>query len=120
MRRLASLVASFTASASPSWWVTPTSASRPGPMAPTTSPSTVTDASRTRCTTDRTGLGSRIVLELRAGSATAVVDAEGGGRLTRLHAGDAELLAPEGSFVMAPWAGRTGYGRFTWQGVEHH
>lgn len=59
------------------------------------------------------------MLELRAGSAVAVVDPEGGGRLTRLHAGDSELLAPEGSFVMAPWAGRTGHGRFTWQGVEH-
>src|SRR5690606_9044569 len=64
-------------------------------------------------------VGSRTVLELRAGSAVAVVDPEGGGRLTRLRAGDAELLAADGCFVMAPWAGRTGHGRFTWEGREH-
>lgn len=59
------------------------------------------------------------MLELRAGSASAVVDVEDGGSLVRLTAWDAELLTGEGSFVMAPWAGRTGYGRFGWQGVEH-
>ena len=58
------------------------------------------------------------MLELRSGSASAVVDADGGGRLVRLTAGDTEVLTEDGSFVMAPWAGRTGYGRFTWQDVE--
>jgi aldose 1-epimerase len=59
------------------------------------------------------------VLELSAGDASATVDAEGGGRLTRLAAGGFELLTSDGSFVMAPWAGRTGHGRFTFDGVEH-
>jgi aldose 1-epimerase len=58
------------------------------------------------------------VVELRAGRARASVDTEGG-RLTRLRVGRTDLLAEEGSFVMAPWAGRTGGGRFTYEGVEH-
>lgn len=57
--------------------------------------------------------------ELRAGDAEAVVDADGGGRLTRLAVDGFDLLTADGSFVMAPWAGRTGYGRFTYDGVEH-
>jgi aldose 1-epimerase len=60
-----------------------------------------------------------VVVELHAGRAIAVVDAEGGGRLTRLLDDGVELLAADGCFVMAPWAGRTGYGRFTFEGVEH-
>jgi aldose 1-epimerase len=59
------------------------------------------------------------VVELHAGDAEAVVDVEGGGRLARLRVGGYDLLTSEGSFVMAPWAGRTGYGRFTFDGVEH-
>jgi len=61
------------------------------------------------------------VLELRSpgGGAIAVVDPEGGGRLTRLAVGDVDLLAPAGCFVMAPWAGRTGWGRFSHGGIEH-
>lgn len=66
------------------------------------------------------------MLELRAGSALAVIDPEGGGRLQRLAVGAGEggpateVLASDGCFVMAPWAGRTGNGRFTFLGVEHH
>jgi aldose 1-epimerase len=59
------------------------------------------------------------VIELRAGRAIAAVDPEGGGRLTRFAVDGFELLTADGSFVMAPWAGRTGHGRFTYQGVEH-
>lgn len=59
------------------------------------------------------------MLELGAGLARAVLDLEGGGRLVRLVAGGADRLAPAGSFVMAPWAGRTGWGRFAHDGVEH-
>jgi aldose 1-epimerase len=59
------------------------------------------------------------VLELRAGSASATVDPDDGGRLVQLSVGDLALLTDDGSFVMAPWAGRTGHGRFTWQGAEH-
>ena len=58
------------------------------------------------------------MLELRAGSASAVVDPDGGG-LRRLRVDEIDVLTDDGSFVMAPWAGRTGYGRFTWQGAEH-
>ena len=42
------------ATSASSSWVTPTSTHSPGPIAPTSSPSTVTAASRTRCTTART------------------------------------------------------------------
>jgi aldose 1-epimerase len=59
------------------------------------------------------------VLDLSAGDASATVDPEGGGRLTRLTVDGFDLLTDEGSFVMAPWAGRTGSGRFTFDGVEH-
>lgn len=59
------------------------------------------------------------MVELRAGPAAAGVDPEGGGRLTRLAVGGVELLAPAGCFVMAPWVGRTGWGRFTHDGVVH-
>src|SRR5690606_4071577 len=54
MRSVHSFRASLAACASPSVWVTPTSASSPGSLiAPTTSPSTVTEARLTRCTTAR-------------------------------------------------------------------
>jgi len=59
------------------------------------------------------------VLELRAGDAEAVVDPDGGGRLTRLAVGAFDLLSAEGCFVMAPWAGRTGRGRFAFRGDTH-
>jgi aldose 1-epimerase len=52
------------------------------------------------------------VIELRAGDAVAVVDPEGGGRLTRLAVAGVDLLTPAGCFLMAPWAGRTAWGRF--------
>lgn len=61
------------------------------------------------------------MIELRAGAARATVDPEGGGRLTRLRASVVDqLLSEEGSFVMAPWAGRTGDGRFTFDGIDYH
>src|SRR5690606_16473272 len=54
IRSVHSFRASLAASAGPSVWVTPTSASRPGSsIAPTTFPSTVTEAWLTRCTTAR-------------------------------------------------------------------
>jgi aldose 1-epimerase len=59
------------------------------------------------------------VLELTAATARATVDPDGGGRLTALAVDGFDLLTAEGCFVMAPWAGRTGYGAFTFDGVEH-
>jgi galactose mutarotase-like enzyme len=69
------------------------------------------------------------VVELNAGKATAVVDPHGGGRLETLRVGEVDLLlTPEddagatghfGSFVMAPWAGRTRHGRFTFRGQDY-
>ncbi len=59
------------------------------------------------------------MLELRAGDAVATVDPEGGGRLSRLAVQGFDLLTDAGCFVMAPWAGRTGHGRFTYAGVVH-
>lgn len=53
------------------------------------------------------------------GGAVAVVDAEGGGRLARLVVDGADVLSLAGCFVMAPWVGRTGWGRFVRDGVEH-
>lgn len=49
----------------------------------------------------------------------ATLDPDGGGRLTRLAVGGFDLLTSDGSFVMAPSAGRTGNGRFTFEGVEY-
>lgn len=59
------------------------------------------------------------MIDLRAGTAQATVDPDGGGRLTRLTVDGFDLLTDGGCFVMAPWAGRTGYGRFGYNGVEH-
>lgn len=59
------------------------------------------------------------MLELRAGEAAATVDPGGGGRLATLGVGGLDLLTERGCFVMAPWAGRTGHGRFIFDGVEH-
>lgn len=59
------------------------------------------------------------MLSLRAGDAVAEVDPDNGGRLTRVAVGDAELLTAAGSFVMAPWAGRTGYGAFDFEGASY-
>ena len=54
IRSVHSFLAILAASAAVSVWVTPTSAIRPGSVTcPTTSPSTVTDACDTRCTTAR-------------------------------------------------------------------
>jgi len=68
------------------------------------------------------------MLELRADNVRLVVDPQNGGRVVSLTVGEWRLLrTPEddpggthwGSFVMAPWAGRTRHGRFTFDGVEH-
>ncbi len=52
------------------------------------------------------------MFELRAGDAVAAVDPAGGGRLTRLAVAGFDLLTAGGCFLMAPWAGRLGWGRF--------
>jgi aldose 1-epimerase len=66
-------------------------------------------------------------LQLTSGEARCLVDPHGG-RLAALRVGDLDLLlTPDddpggghwGCFVMAPWAGRTRHGRFTFAGVEH-
>jgi aldose 1-epimerase len=61
------------------------------------------------------------MVELRAPGADAVVvaDPEGGGRITRIAVDGTELLTAAGLWLMAPFAGRTGYGRFTHDGAEH-
>ena len=71
-------------------------------------------------------------VKLSSGHASAVVDLDAGGRLASLEVFGEELLvdAPRpgpdtpvgmtwGCFPMAPWAGRTRDGRFTFEGVEH-
>ena len=68
------------------------------------------------------------MLELANGDARLVVLPEQGGLLSSFRVGDLELLLTQeddpggthwGCFVMAPWAGRTRHGRFTFEGVEH-
>src|SRR3954454_3423928 len=68
------------------------------------------------------------MLELRDGDIAVVVDPANGGRVLSFSVDGVHLLrTPEddpggthwGSFVMAPWAGRTRHGRFTFDGVEH-
>ena len=58
------------------------------------------------------------MLELTAGGAALTVDVEQGGRLLSLTVDGFELFT-DPCFVMAPWAGRTGFGSFTYEGVEH-
>jgi aldose 1-epimerase len=68
-------------------------------------------------------------MDLRAGPATVTVDPDGGGRIDRLAVDGIDLLLTEaddiadkghfGCFVMAPWAGRTRHGRFTFRDEEH-
>ena len=57
-------------------------------------------------------------MELQAGSARIVVDVARGGRMMSLTLQGVELLADEGMFPMAPWAGRLAGGRFSFDGVE--
>jgi aldose 1-epimerase len=68
------------------------------------------------------------MLTLTAGGARVEIDPDRGGRLLGLAVGDLDLLLTPaddpgglhwGSFPMAPWAGRTRKGRFTFAGVEH-
>ena len=68
------------------------------------------------------------MVELQAEDIRVVVDPQNGGRIVSFAVGPQQLLrTPEddpggthwGSFVMAPWAGRTRHGRFTFEGVEH-
>jgi aldose 1-epimerase len=63
---------------------------------------------------------------LTAGGAEATVLPDSGCRIGSLRVGGTELLRTEsdrphgfGSFPMVPWAGRTGYGRFSNGGVQH-
>jgi aldose 1-epimerase len=65
-------------------------------------------------------------LVLRAGDAVATVRPADGGRLGSVTVGGLELLVtanPDpiqwGSYPMAPWAGRTRRGRFSFREVEH-
>ncbi len=65
-------------------------------------------------------------LVLRAGVAVATILPADGGRLGSLTVDGLELLVgrnPDpiqwGSYPMAPWAGRTRHGRFTFRGEEH-
>ena len=71
--------------------------------------------------------GGADVLELRAGSASLVVSAADGGRLTSVVVGGRELLWANrndglygwGSYPMVPWAGRIRHGRFAFLGREY-
>ena len=65
-------------------------------------------------------------VELAAGDASVVIDAERGGRLSSLRIGDLELLIGAaddilewGCYPMAPFAGRIRDGRFRYAGKEH-
>jgi galactose mutarotase-like enzyme len=68
----------------------------------------------------------RPALELRAGAARVLIDADRGGRLASWTIGERELLVgpPDpgdrsirwGCFLMAPWPGRLADGRFAWAG----
>jgi galactose mutarotase-like enzyme len=68
------------------------------------------------------------MLNLSAGGTHLTVDPTDGGRIVALTVDDLSLLrTPQedaggthwGCFVMAPWAGRTRHGRFSFDGVEH-
>jgi len=68
------------------------------------------------------------VLKLTAADASLVIDPDNGGRVVSLTVDGLRLLrTPDddpggghwGSFVMAPWPGRTRRGRFTFDGVAH-
>ena len=68
------------------------------------------------------------MLELSHGDARLVVQPDNGGRISSFTVDGLELLrTPDddpggmhwGSFVMAPWAGRTRRARFVFDGVEH-
>lgn len=66
------------------------------------------------------------IIELVAGSACAVLDPAGGGRLERLTVDGLLLLVPPevnerdyGAFPMAPWAGRLRDGRFSFDGIQY-
>lgn len=68
------------------------------------------------------------MLELRHGETRLAIDPDAGGRVVSLTVGALRLLrTPDddpggthwGSFVMAPWAGRTRHGRFRFAGVDH-
>jgi len=77
-----------------------------------------------------------LTITLSAGDCTAVVDATAGGRVAQIYVDDQPLLigpddltngsgAPSalpiarGLFPMAPWAGRIGSGKFTFDGIAH-
>src|SRR5690606_33547635 len=74
MRNSYTLRAIASAVAGVSVWVTPSRTSRPSSMAPTTSPSTVTLARLTVCTTARIGYALRSVLQCRYRYEEAALD----------------------------------------------
>ena len=62
-------------------------------------------------------------LRIEAGDVGLEIDAEAGGRLSRLHIGPYDLLVGPssdpitwGCYPMVPWAGRIGRARFDWNG----
>ena len=69
------------------------------------------------------------MIRLRAGSSSATIDPERGGRLASLAVNERELIvgAPDaddrtflwGSFLMAPWCGRIADAVFEWRGRRH-
>jgi aldose 1-epimerase len=69
------------------------------------------------------------VIRLEAGSSSATIDPERGGRLAGLAVGDRQLIvgSPDhddrsilwGSFLMAPWCGRIADAAFDWRGQHH-
>lgn len=69
-----------------------------------------------------------VTIELRAGSASCIIDPDDGGRIASLRTGERELLSPRlpghpamfgGCFPMVPWAGRIRDGQFTYDGNRY-
>src|SRR4029453_1439774 len=105
----------------------------PAPISPTTSPSTVTFARETRCTSARTRADPTVcaVLTLTGDDLIVTLDPEQGGRIASIVAfGEERLVRPPsgdpgprpsswGAFPMIPWAGRIKHGKFTFDGVNY-
>ena len=69
-------------------------------------------------------MGGRI--QLRAGTAAAVLDPSAGGRIAALRVDGVDLLVTDGAgplawgcYPMVPWAGRVRHGILRWRGEEH-
>ena len=66
-------------------------------------------------------------MQIQSSRATALIQPEAGGRLASLVVDGMEVLVTEGekitrwgSFPMAPWAGRLGFGRLYFDGALHN